>query len=531
MKKILFASLISSLFIAFGLLSFNTQAAGNLTITTSSLPEATVGQTYAVQLEVTGGVAPYTWRTISPTTYPNTCCVMAVTTTGMFGATSAGPASKVPEPSGTYSWTFEVEDALGVKASKTFSITIHPECRTTAFFATSNTVDLGQGATLNWSTVNCNKVELYGTNAAGNAFTSALSSYASGSYSISPFATPGDYYYRIAGTASGVVDPVADVLDTVKITVVENDPAAISVIPVKISLPDVIIGSNYNGYVEFYSSAENPPLIVNLPSGLVPEFTVLGPSIAGDHVRVSLSGVPAESNTVGRQYFQILFSQGTSAQETKNYYLDIYDNTLPSVGSVSAGKNVVYNGTVYYISPAGTNRKPYTSAGAFLSYGFNSWSSVLPATSADLSLPLATYTPLDTMITVPSYVYPRNGSLINDKGTVYLITEGMRAGFSSAQLFLSLGYSFDNVMAGDTSFLPTLAPINSDQIPHPSGTVVNQNGTLYLMRTGKKLGIPNMAVFNSWGLKLNEVVKANSFDIVSPQDAVLQMRAEYQFGI
>ena len=172
---------------------------------------------------------------------------------------------------------------------------------------------------------------------------------------------------------------------------------------------------------------------------------------------------------------------------------------MASASQHAVGTNVVSNGTVYFVNTSG-QKQPYTSAGAFLSYGVNSWAGVQSASAEDLALPTGSYVP------------PMDGSLINDKGTVYIMTNGSRAGFTSAAVFTGLGYSFSNVIPGDTSFMNTLAPISSSAISHLPGTLVNQSGTVYLMSSTGKMGIPSLAVFQSWGYSWNNVVPANSYD-------------------
>ncbi len=203
--------------------------------------------------------------------------------------------------------------------------------------------------------------------------------------------------------------------------------------------------------------------------------------------------------------------------------------SIPVVDAASAhtsGTNVLgTDGTVYFLrgvdglAPSmAKERVPYTSAGAFLSYKFNSWSKVVPANSSDMALPLAKVN-AGTSLEKTEFIPPRDGSLINDKGTVYLITNygGSRAGFASSDAFLSLGYSFSNVYPGDTSFLNTLPAINSAQQAHHPGTLVNDNGTLYVIANGgteygEKIGFTSMDIFNSWGYWLSDAVKANNYD-------------------
>lgn len=171
----------------------------------------------------------------------------------------------------------------------------------------------------------------------------------------------------------------------------------------------------------------------------------------------------------------------------------------------STGSNVVSNGTVYFLD--GTSKRPYTSAGAFLSYGFNSWAGVVAASPEDLALPTGAFVPA------------ADGSLINDMGTVYLITNGQREGFTSAANFLGLGYSFSNVLAGDTSFMTSGPVISTTDMAHPAGTLVNQAGTVYLLTATGKQGIPSLAVFNSWGYSFGKVVPANSYDNALPMSS------------
>src|SRR5579864_633724 len=94
----------------------------------------------------------------------------------------------------------------------------------------------------------------------------------------------------------------------------------------------------------------------------------------------------------------------------------------------SAGVNVKSSdGTIYFITTDG-QRRPYTSAGAFLSYGLNSFGNVAVASAEDLSLP------------VGSFIPPQDGKIIcsdrgGDKGTCYLISQSAKVGFPSAAIF------------------------------------------------------------------------------------------------
>lgn len=212
---------------------------------------------------------------------------------------------------------------------------------------------------------------------------------------------------------------------------------------------------------------------------------------------------------------------------------------LAQAAAHSAGTNVLApDGTVYFIRTNNTvlpdsdlwkTKMPYTSAGAFTSYKFNSWDTVVAANADDLALPNATNS-TSTFTGPARFAQPRPGALINDNGTVYLVTEG-KAGFTNEAAFKGMGYSYKNVYPGDTSFLIPDGGISTDQCRHLHGSLVNDNGTLYLMLYMTKLGVPTMAVLDSWGYWLEDAVPANSFDRLVPNIGILDSRTNFELTV
>ena len=257
----------------------------------------------------------------------------------------------------------------------------------------------------------------------------------------------------------------------------------------------------------------NPP--PQNPSLTFPQLLGFGTVLSNDKPTGSLSTGPLSGDT----YFGVLATAG--GQITLFYKkITVVGVVAPQDGSPY---NTVINGTVYRV--ASGKRYPYSSAAAFLSYGFNSWTRLVPGGATEQDLPVAADASGKT-----SFVVPRSGSLVNDHGTIYLITGGKRQGFASAQAFLGLGYSFKNVLVGDTAFMDSLPPITTSSMAHPSGTIVNDHSTFYLMAGDLRQGIPSLAVFNSWGVQLREVVSANDFDRQIPAGEVLQARTNIQLG-
>jgi len=184
----------------------------------------------------------------------------------------------------------------------------------------------------------------------------------------------------------------------------------------------------------------------------------------------------------------------------------------------AAGTNVKSSdGTIWMVTTDGY-RRPYTSAGAFLSYGFNSFAGVVDASAEDLALPAGSFIP------------PQDGSIIcsdrgSDKGTCYFISSGMKFGFTSAAVFTGLGFSFSHSKMGDVSWMPSGSSlINSSTMQHMTGALINKSGTVYLVGANGLLGIPDLNTFNSWGYSFSNVVPANAADGSLSQTGVMSMR-------
>lgn len=93
----------------------------------------------------------------------------------------------------------------------------------------------------------------------------------------------------------------------------------------------------------------------------------------------------------------------------------------------------------------------------------------------------------------------KDGTLIKDKNSAYVIEKGLARPIVSAAIFDSLGYKWDNVLLASDSEL-SLHPkgeliIRADV--HPSGTLASSGGPVYLLENGKKRYIPSPGIFNS----------------------------------
>lgn len=172
--------------------------------------------------------------------------------------------------------------------------------------------------------------------------------------------------------------------------------------------------------------------------------------------------------------------------------------------------------TIYLITA--NERRGFPSAAVFFSHGYE-FKDVVPIKQMD-------YTK-----TEGKHMVYREGTLVKGSAPiVYIISEGVKRPFVSADVFLGLGYSFGNIVFDEGSVLgtiPTGTEIYSANISHPAGTLVNHNGTIYVMDTSARIGIPSLEVFNSHGYEFKDVVTASAaYDNTMPSEKLLAARSQ-----
>ncbi|MDR3642679.1 MAG: GPI anchored serine-threonine rich family protein [Candidatus Doudnabacteria bacterium] len=116
-----------------------------------------------------------------------------------------------------------------------------------------------------------------------------------------------------------------------------------------------------------------------------------------------------------------------------------------------------------------------------------------------------------------SGTYPyTSGTLLNDGGTIYLIRGTQKIPFATAEAFTGLGYSFANVVNGDSSsYAPNGYIINSAAMEHPWGSWVSYKGTVYYVTSQGLVGVPSEEILTSNGGNFGMVLPANQYDIAA----------------
>jgi len=162
------------------------------------------------------------------------------------------------------------------------------------------------------------------------------------------------------------------------------------------------------------------------------------------------------------------------------------------VSSPSGGMYVVENGL----------KRPFANEEAFLSYSYK-WSDVFNISSSELSL-------IPDGAVMPYNVHFRDGRLVTTPSTgVYLIENGQKRPFPSAEIFLSYSYKWSNVVTVSSAELSLI----------PDGTVVEYNthfregrlvstpsGGVFLVDNGLKRPFPSAAIFLSHSYKWSDVL-------------------------
>ena len=108
-----------------------------------------------------------------------------------------------------------------------------------------------------------------------------------------------------------------------------------------------------------------------------------------------------------------------------------------------------------------------------------------------------------------------SGTLLNDGGTIYLIRGSQKIPFTSAQAFIGLGYSFAYVVSGDSSNYSSVSGyvISTAQAVHPWGSWLSYKGTVYYSTSQGMVGVPSLDVLTANGGSMAMVLPANKYDV------------------
>lgn len=178
-------------------------------------------------------------------------------------------------------------------------------------------------------------------------------------------------------------------------------------------------------------------------------------------------------------------------------------------GTVLLGSD---NRTVYVIGNG--SKSGFATPEEYNSQGF-AFSDIVKANASDLALPDGPVVPF------------ADGTLVldtKDGKTIYLIGAGSKRGFTSAEVFTGLGYKFSQAVRGNLTNYITGNPIGSASEPHPEGALIKKGSIIYKVSSGGKQLVPNTKIFNSWKWNSSRVVNANGADLALPDLGSVKFR-------
>lgn len=106
-----------------------------------------------------------------------------------------------------------------------------------------------------------------------------------------------------------------------------------------------------------------------------------------------------------------------------------------------------------------------------------------------------------------------SGTLVVDNGTVYLIYRDEKIGFANEAAFLDSGFKWSSVIYGSTSGIPLSYIVTNGTYSHPWGSWVQNGKTIYFRHEDGLIPVTTMEIFRNNGGKTSLLVPANKYDL------------------
>ena len=339
---------------ALGLLSVLPLFGQQLTITTTSLPDATIGKSYAYGLTATGGTLPYSWSAIG-----NLPPAMAVTPGGLL--------TGIPTAVGSYSFTLIVYDGRNNNATRLVTLAVDPNGQSLAITTSSlpaGAVGQSYGMSLNASG---GTPPYYWT--ATSALPTGLTLSQNGTLSGTP-TVAGIFTFTVRVTDS------LQLTATASLTVTINGPSLSITTPG--SLPAGTMGQNYS--VTLSASGGTQPYQWTASAGL--------PAGLALSSNGTLSGIPTAAGVFS---FTVRVTDTSQLSATATFSLTINNSPL-----TIATNAPLFSGTVGV-----AYSQPFTASGGQPPY---TWT-ILSGTTDGLVLDAATGTLHGTPQTAGTFTF------------------------------------------------------------------------------------------------------------------------------
>jgi hypothetical protein len=111
-----------------------------------------------------------------------------------------------------------------------------------------------------------------------------------------------------------------------------------------------------------------------------------------------------------------------------------------------------------------------------------------------------------------SFTY-NNGTLVNDNGTIYITYKNTKSGFANYTAFAGMGFKLENTINASTNGINLSGfTVTNPNAAHPWGSWIKNGSTIYFVHESGLIPIPTYDTFTNNGGVIKSVVEANSFD-------------------
>ncbi|MEZ4180703.1 MAG: hypothetical protein R3B41_04330, partial [Candidatus Doudnabacteria bacterium] len=161
------------------------------------------------------------------------------------------------------------------------------------------------------------------------------------------------------------------------------------------------------------------------------------------------------------------------------------------------GTLIVDNGAIFIITNQRTAKVAVDSPAKLFSHHY-SFGQAVASNTADQALP------------TNSTLGWGDGILLEENSTIYQIENQQKKGFASAEVFLGLGYKFENVFSANLVDVPFAKLIDNSDQAHSNGIfVIDQEGRVWYLEQGQRRPVPNPQTLFSYNLTFDQLIPAN----------------------
>jgi hypothetical protein len=388
-----------------------------------------------------------------------------------------------------------------------------------SFVASIPTIVTGSSTTLSWSVVNANTLSINNGIGVVTGNSVVVSPSTSTTYTLTAINSQGSTGAQISVTVIPPQDTIPPLISGVVSSAVTSSSAIINWITNEVADAQVHFGTTFS----YGSTVDGDPFLalahtvnlVNLTSGTLYHYRVRSRDAAGNITIFPDQTFTTSVVSSGGGSGVITITPPVTATSTSS------SGGQPAPGEVNnfiSLKLINQSGTYYLI--INNLKHGITNPGMLTAYGF-AFQDAVAATAYDSSL------------SEGSLLLPADGALVKSQQdqTVYLISNQQRHGFTSAKVFLSLGFKFSSVLVVTNPELQALPKanqlLNNGSAQHLPGLDINKQGAIYWIGGDNKLQpYPDLATYNSWHMKndFSRVVPANAADLSLPVGGVVGMR-------